>query len=126
MEGKEELDPKEEVKKTIDHFLNDFDEYPDIWLTDEEKKAVPEQGSKLWEKKQKWLHNKYSATWLTNVLSRAENIFIPMLPENRKEEFFKKWQELFHAVQKEQVTAITKGTVQKADQLLRGIKEAIL
>ena len=46
MEEKEKPNPKEEAVKQIDHLLNDFWEFPEVWLTNEEKTAVPNPENK--------------------------------------------------------------------------------
>lgn len=123
------MDPKEEAVKQIDHLLNDYGEYPDIFLTDEEKidkdGEMSAKDPTLRELQEKWRHNKYAATWQTNVLAYTENIFIPLLPEAKKAEFEKRRQKLFASVEVEMRQAITKDTVKEANQLLEDLKEAI-
>ncbi|QQG42655.1 MAG: hypothetical protein HYW15_00285 [Candidatus Giovannonibacteria bacterium] len=126
--GKEQLDPREEAKKIIDHLLDDFGEYPDIWLTNEEKTAEPEIGSELAEKKRKWSHNKYSVTWwFTPVVGYLDRIIENNVSdENQKSRFREELNDLLQRVRSEGRGAISKDTINKAEKLLQDIKASLI
>ncbi len=138
MESKEKLESDEskraEMRAQIDHFLNDYGEYPDIWLTDEEKVDVENKAatdSTLKEKQNKWRHNKYSVTWwLTPVLLVAERmakIYMSSDKDNEKQtEFYKKIDELIAQVSGEnQKGKISKKTVDRVTALLEEIRASL-
>ena len=129
---KEQLDPREEAKRNIDHFLNDFGKYPDIRLSDAEKvdqdKKLSKADPTLLERLDKWRHNKYSVTWwFTPVIGNIGLILEGIaLPEQKKAEFESRFQELRAKVYKEQrEDQITEEAVNMADNLLKDIKNAI-
>ncbi|OGF63902.1 hypothetical protein A2661_01955 [Candidatus Giovannonibacteria bacterium RIFCSPHIGHO2_01_FULL_45_24] len=124
--GKERLDPKEEAKKTIDSLLNDYGEYPDVWLSDEEKKAIAEHGSKLAEKQEKWRHNKYAvASWLEPVIGYSERILELIPDEKDKQVFTKMWEFLLRKIREEQTDKISKETVEFANKFLLDLKNSL-
>ena len=133
MEEKEKLDPIEQAKKTIDHFLNDFGKYPDIRLNDAEKvdqdKKLSKADPTLLARLDKWRHNKYSVTWwFTPIIGNIGLILEEgkAIPEQKKAELELKFQELRARVYKEQrEDQITEETVDAADNLLKDIKNAL-
>jgi len=133
MEEKEKLDPIEQAKKTIAHFLNDFDKYPDIRLNDAEKvdqdKKLSKADPTLLARLDKWRHNKYSVTWwFTPIIGNIGLILEEgkAIPEQKKAELELKFQELRARVYKEQrEDQITEETVDAADNLLKDIKNAL-
>ena len=133
MEEKEKLDPIEQAKKTIAHFLNDFDKYPDIRLNDAEKvdqdKKLSKADPTLLARLDKWRHNKYSVTWwFAPVIGNIGLILEDgkAIPEQKKAELELKFQELRARVYKEQrEDQITEETVDAADNLLKDIKNAL-
>ena len=133
MEEKEKLDPIEQAKKTIAHFLNDFDKYPDIRLNDAEKvdqdKKLSKADPTLLKRLDKWRHNKYSVTWwFAPVIGNIGLILEDgkAIPEQKKAELELKFQELRARVYKEQrEDQITEEAVDMADDLLKDIKNAL-
>ena len=127
------MDPIEQAKKTIAHFLNDFDKYPDIRLNDAEKvdqdKKLSKADPTLLARLDKWRHNKYSVTWwFAPVIGNIGLILEEgkAIPEQKKAELELKFQELRARVYKEQrEDQITEETVDAADNLLKDIKNAL-
>ena len=127
MESKEKQNSKEQAVKQIDHLLNDFSEYPEVWLTNKEKIAEPAVGSELAEKKYKWSHNKYSVTWwLTPVVGYLDRIIEnEIVEENQKLRFREELDVLLKRVRSEGVGAISKDTIDKAEKLLKKIRASL-
>lgn len=135
MEGKkEQLDPREETKKSIDHFLNDFGRYPEVWLSDEEKidygeKAKAEPKSEFAKRIYKWSHNKHSVTWwVAPALVKVEEaIFFAALvkDEAKQKKIIEEWETLHKRVRGEQADKISEETVEQIENLLREVKESI-
>src|SRR3989338_561249 len=129
MEKQEQLNLKERAKQKIDHYVNDFGEYPDVWLRNEEK--VDKDGRRYSDqdfakKYWRWQHNKYSITWwFTPIIPEMDLIIMQILPEDKKAYFFAKLEELMEIVREEGKSNVTKDTVDRAEALLKEIKEAI-
>lgn len=121
------MDPSEQAIKQIDHLLNDFGEFPEVWLTNEEKIAEPEAGSELAEKKYKWSHNKYSVTWwLTPVVGYLDRIIEnDVADENKKEAMRGELASLLTRIRKEAHGAISQETIRTAERLLQDVKRSI-
>lgn len=125
----EKLDPKEKAKKTIDHLLNDYDEYPDVLLTNEEKvdKANKrDTDPDFAEKYRQWQHNKYSITWwFTPMIPQADLMIAQLVPDSKKEYFYNKLDGLRKKVKEEGKSKITKETIEQANALLEELKRVI-
>lgn len=124
--SKEDFDftPEKAIKR-IDHLLNDYEEFPDDWFSDEEKLADAQPGTELWEKRQKYLHNKFVMGWPISVLGLLE-ISLELLPAENKEDLESKFNKLVEKIREDQANgANTKEGIDQANELLKEFKEAI-
>lgn len=129
-----EKSPREKARESIDHFLNDFHEYPDVWLSDEEKidygeKVKADPKSDFAKRVFQWSHNKHSVTWwIAPALLKVEEIlFFEDLIQNtsKREILIKNWESLHELAKSEQKDKISAETVKKIENLLREAKEAL-
>ncbi len=129
-----EKSQKEKARESIDHFLNDFYGYPDVWLSDEEKidygeKAKADPKSDFAKRVFQWSHNKHSVTWwiAPALLKVEEIIFFEDLirDEGKREILIKNWESLHELARSEQKDKISAETVKKIENLLREAKKAL-
>ncbi|MDP3934850.1 MAG: hypothetical protein Q8Q46_01370 [Candidatus Giovannonibacteria bacterium] len=132
--GKEQLDKKEKTREAIDDFLNNYGEYPDTWLSDDEKenygeKVKAEPKSEFAKRVYEWSHNKYSVTWwiFPALVKVEEAVFFEALikDEAKQNEIIQKWEALHKRVKEEQANKISEETIKQIEALLREVREAL-